>query len=82
MRGAQAGLGAPFNIPGSTAANAVTAFGNASIGIVGGLSFDASFWYTGQDQNYVPGSGGIGRGGSWQGNSSQSRLTVGVGYGR
>jgi hypothetical protein len=63
-----------FQKPESPRAQAFTTFVNGSVGLVGGLSLDASFWYVGEDKNYAPGSR--------VGNASQTRFTIGVGYGR
>jgi hypothetical protein len=63
-----------FSRPESPRATAFTTFVNGSVGLGAGLSLDASFWYVGEDGNYGPESR--------IGNASQSRFTIGIGYGR
>ena len=57
----------------SPAATAATAFVNAAVKLGAGFSVDGSVWYTAADKNAdTPGIG----------NASQTRITIGIGYGR
>jgi hypothetical protein len=57
----------------SPAANAFTIFVNGSVGVYKRFSVDGSIWFTAADSNFSFDSG--------IGNQSQTRFTIGIGYG-